>query len=167
MHVNFLAILAATLVPMVLGFIWYNPKIGFGRAWMLSSGMTEEKAKKANMPVVFGLTTLFAFLVASSMQAVVIHMSGVASILTMQPDFKEAGSYSSTLYNNIVEHYGTSFRTFKHGFFHGILAGIGFAVPLIGTTAIFEGKGFKYIAINAGFWIVSMAFMGGIICASL
>ncbi len=31
MKLNFLIILAAALIPMVMGFIWYNPKI-FGKA---------------------------------------------------------------------------------------------------------------------------------------
>jgi hypothetical protein len=30
---------------------------------------------------------------------------------------------------------------------------------------LFERKGFRYIAINGGYWIISMALMGGIICA--
>jgi hypothetical protein len=165
MEINFLALISATLVPMVLGFIWYNPRIGFGRAWMLSSGMTPDKAKNANMPVVFGLTTLFAFFIAFSMQSIVIHQSHVAGLLMTQPDYREAGSTAEGLYNSIMEHYGDSYRTFKHGFFHGTLAGFMLALPIIGTNAIFEGRGFRYVAINAGFWIVSMAFMGGIVAA--
>ncbi len=64
-----------------------------------------------------------------------------------------------------MEQYGTNFRTFKHGAFHGAIGGIMLALPIVGTNALFERKGVKYIAINAGFWIISMALMGGIICA--
>jgi len=37
-------------------------------------------------------------------------------------------------------------------------------LPVMGVNALFERKGFKYIAINVGFWTVSLALMGGIIC---
>ena len=33
MPFNFYAILAATLVSLVVGFVWYNPKV-FGTIWM-------------------------------------------------------------------------------------------------------------------------------------
>jgi len=39
------------------------------------------------------------------------------------------------------------------------------ALPIVGIPALFERKGFNYIAINAGYWIVSMALMGGVLCA--
>ncbi|MFY9309226.1 MAG: DUF1761 domain-containing protein [Bacteroidia bacterium] len=61
--------------------------------------------------------------------------------------------------------YGNNFRTFKHGVFHGVMAGFTIALPILGTNAMFERKGFKYIAINVGYWIVCLALMGGVICA--
>ena len=51
---NILAIVLAALIPMIMGFIYYHPKV-FGRAWMQSLGLTEEDLKKGNMAVVFGL----------------------------------------------------------------------------------------------------------------
>lgn len=64
-----------------------------------------------------------------------------------------------------MDDYGNAFRTFKHGVIHGIIAGIFVALPIIGTNALFERKGAKYILINTGYWIVTLAIMGGIICA--
>ncbi|HRN41812.1 MAG TPA: DUF1761 family protein [Vicingus sp.] len=29
---------------------------------------------------------------------------------------------------------------------------------------MFERKGFKYIAINSGYWIITLGLMGGVIC---
>jgi len=164
---NFLAVLGATCVPIVLGFIWYNPKIGFGKAWMQATGMTEEKAKGANMIVTFGLTILFSFFVAIILQLLVIHQVHVMSLLTHQPDSADPNSESSLMLKKFMELYGSSYRTFKHGAFHGTIAGIMLALPIIGTNALFERRGFKYVAINAGYWIVSMALMGGVLCASI
>lgn len=36
---NFVAIIVAALVPMIIGFIWYHPKV-FGNTWMQVAGMT-------------------------------------------------------------------------------------------------------------------------------
>lgn len=41
MHINFLAVLVAALVPMVMGFIWYSPKT-FAPAWIREAGLDEE-----------------------------------------------------------------------------------------------------------------------------
>src|SRR5688500_7312958 len=96
MQINFLVLLAATIVPLVIGFIWYNPKV-FGTAWMNATGMTEEKAKGANMPLIFGLTVVFSFLIAASMQSIVIHQFSVFGLLSQQPDFSEPNSESSVM----------------------------------------------------------------------
>ena len=59
---NWLAIIAAAVAIFVVGFIWYGPL--FGKAWMESTGMTEEKAKAGNMPLIFGLSLVFAVIAA-------------------------------------------------------------------------------------------------------
>ena len=66
-----------------------------------------------------------------------------------------------------MENYGDNFRTFGHGAFHGTVAGILFALPVLGTNALFERKSFKYIAVNAGYWIVTTALIGGVLSAYL
>jgi Protein of unknown function (DUF1761) len=162
--INFLIILAATLVPLVIGFVWYNPKV-FGTAWMKSTGMTEEKAKGANMPLMFGLTALFSFFLAFTIQFMVIHQFSVFSVLANEPGIMDPTSEVGKYFADFMAKYGNNFRTFKHGVLHGTMAGITIAFPLIGVNALFERRGFKYIAINAGYWTVCMALMGGIICA--
>ena len=52
LHINFIAVLVAAIVPMIMGFIWYNPKT-LGTAWMKAAEVTEEKMKGANMAVIF------------------------------------------------------------------------------------------------------------------
>lgn len=156
----------AALVPLVIGMIWYNPKV-FGTAWMNATGMTPEKAKGANMPLMFGLTYLMSLFVAFGLMSITIHQMGVFSVLADEPGMKDPNSEVSLLFKGFMEKYGNNFRTFKHGAFHGVLAGIMLALPITAINAMFERRGFKYIMINAGYWIVSMAIMGGIICAWL
>jgi hypothetical protein len=94
------------------------------------------------------------------MQSLVVHQSHVASIIMMHNDAESAG-----LMEKFLEHYGNSHRTFRHGLLHGSLAGFMLALPIIGVNALFEARGARYIAINAGYWIISMGLMGGIISA--
>ena len=72
MEINFLAVLVAALSSFVVGFVWYNPKV-FGTIWMNEVGMTEEKAKQGNMAKIFGLTFVFAFMLAFIMIPITIH----------------------------------------------------------------------------------------------
>ena len=60
---------------------------------------------------------------------------------------------------------GVSYRTFKHGALHGTISGFMVALPILGINALFERRGFKYIAINVGYWMLCMGIMGGIVSA--
>jgi Protein of unknown function (DUF1761) len=58
-EVNVWAVLAAGVASMVLGGLWYSPLL-FGNAWMRASGMTEERARSANMAKVMGTAFVLA-----------------------------------------------------------------------------------------------------------
>ena len=141
MNINWLAIAVATILPMVVGFIWYNPKV-FGTAWMKESGMTEEKAKQMNPAKTYGLALVMAFLIAFFIWPQVF--------LGGAPDDPHG-----------VEPY----MTFKHGALHGSMVGLFVALPVLATNSLFEQKSFRYVLINAGYWVVTMALMGGVINA--
>lgn len=163
-QMNWLAILVAAICPLIVGFVWYNPKV-FGNAWMNATGMTSEKAREANMALVFGLTFIFSFLIAMAMNFLTIHQFSVYSILANEPEMKNPDSELMVWLKEFMGRYGSNFRTFKHGAFHGVLSGVMLALPVVGVNALFERRSFKYIAINAGYWIVSFAVMGGVVCA--
>ena len=154
----------AALVPLVIGFIWYNPKV-FGNSWKNVAEINDDKMKGANMPLVFGLTFLFSFFLAFAMQFMVIHQWHLYSIFANDPTMSDPNSETGMFLSGFMQKYGTNFRTFKHGALHGTIAGITIALPILGTNALFERKGFKYIMINVGYWTITMALMGGIICA--
>ena len=136
MTTNWLALIVAAFSALVVGFFWYNPKL-FGTAWMKEVGMTEEDAQKGNMPMIFGIALVVAF------------------ILSLWFNIFIQVSHPDTL---------ADFSTFGHGSFHGLFVGLMVAMPVLATNALFEQKSFKYIAINVGYWIVTISIMGGIIC---
>lgn len=168
MEINFLALFVAALVPMALGFVWYHEKV-FGKAWMAAAGMTEEKIKGGNMAVIFGVSFIFAFMLSWVMNLLAYHDAFVGGAMyyatngTMQP---EAGSELAKWFEYYNANLAASNHTFKHGAFHGVgLAGLFLALPVLATNALFERKGFKYILVNAGYWIVCLGIMGGIVAA--
>lgn len=149
----------AALIPLLVGFLWYNPKT-FGNAWIKTAKVNPEEAKNTNMVLVFGLTYLLSFFITGALISIVIHQVSLFSLVADQlPD-----SPDHQLISSVYEKFKGSFRTFRHGALHGSLAGIMFALPIIGINALFEGKGWKYILINAGYWVVTLALMGGVIC---
>jgi hypothetical protein len=163
-QINFPILFASALIPMLVGFVWYHPKV-LGTAWMNVCGLSEEKLKGANMPLIFGLAFLFSFFIAMTLQFMVIHQFHIGSILMNQPGINDPKSEIGLYVSDFMSKYGQEFRTFKHGSFHGFLIGLLFVMPIIAINALFERKGFKYIAINTGYFTVSMTLMGGIICA--
>ncbi|MGB0917046.1 MAG: DUF1761 domain-containing protein [Flavobacteriales bacterium] len=155
---NFPVLLGAALIPTVVGFIWYNPKV-FGNAWMAAADMTEEKMKGANMAVIFGVSFVLSVLLSVEMNFVTIHQAHLPSIFTGNETPE-----TTAVVESFMAKYGHIHRTFSHGALHGTLGGFFFALPILGTNALFERKGFKYIAVNVGYWIVTLALMGGVIC---
>lgn len=154
---NWTSILLAAFIPMITGFVWYNPKF-LGNAWMRESGLKQEDLEKRNIIFIAGFTFLFSFFVAFIMQMIVIHQFGAMGMI--------GGDESKALpsYAAFMNDYGTAFRTFKHGALHGTMSGIFFAAPIIAINGLFERKSWKYIFLHSGYWIITLGIMGGIIC---
>ena len=162
MEINFFAILVATIIPTITGFIWYNPSV-LGKAWMEASGLTEEKIWEANMLVIFGVSFLLAFMLAYFAQILSIHQFSLFSLLINEPGMKE-NPITNADFLMMIEKYGSNFRTFHHGIVHGIFSSLFFVLPVLGTNSLFERKGFKYILINVGYWTLTLALMCGVVC---
>lgn len=159
MPFNPFAILVASLATLLVGFVWYNPKV-FGTIWMNETGMTEEKAKQSNMLKIFSLTIFYSLMLAFIVPALVIHQMGALGMIG-GPDFIATAKPS---YAAFLADYGDAFRTFKHGALHGFMSGIFLALPMTAINGLFEHKSWKYILITAGYWTVSLTIMGAIIC---
>lgn len=158
MEINFIALLVAALSTLVMGFIWYHPKV-FGTIWMRETGLTEEKLKGTNMILLFGMSLVYGFLIALILQMLVIHQWGALGMIGGDP------ALAKPSYVAFMADYGTVFRTFKHGMLHGFMTGLFLALPIIGTNALYERRSWKYTLVVGGYWVVTTMIMGGIICA--
>ena len=153
---NVIALFVAALIPMIVGFVYYHKSVA-GSAWMSVTGMTDEKAKEGDMALIFGVIYVFSVLLAFALSGLVNHQSGLFSLF--------GGDTTDELFKQVMAAKGTAFRTFKHGALHGFIASIAIALPILGTNALFEQKGWKYIWINLGYWAITLTLMGGLLCA--
>ena len=134
---NWLAILASALIPLIIGSIWYHPK-AFGAAWMNATGITEDKLKNMSPAKAYVVALLLS---------VVLSFYLYINVLIGGPDDMRHGQ--------------EIYMTFKHGAAHGAFLGILVVFPVLATNATFEMKSAKYIFINGFYWIVFLALMGG------
>ncbi len=156
---NFPILFAAALIPMVIGAIWYNPKV-LGTPWMKAAGVTEEQVQTGNMALIFGLAYLFSFFLAFAIYGLSVHQTGIGQLFGTAP----VGSAEQVMLSDIMEKYADRHRTFGHGALHGGIGAIMFALPLIGILSLFERRGWRYVMLHFGYWFIAMTLMGGVIC---
>ena len=135
---NWLAIIIAALIPMIVGFIYYHPKV-FGKAWMNSLGITEADLKIGNMGLIFGVSLVMSFILSFYLLG---NVDGPG----------QEGPQGQ-------------FDTFKHGAAHGMLLTIFLVMPVMVTNGLFERKSFKNLGINLLYWLITLSLMGGVIDA--
>ena len=151
------------LIPMVIVFIYYNPKV-LGTVWMKVSGMTEEKMKESNMVLVFGLSYVLSFIMCFMLALLVVHQTDLYSIFNGKEGFGVAGSEVTLAIEEVMRLGANNFRDFGHGALHGGLIGFFFGLPVLMTNGLFEGKSIKYGFVNAFYWIITMTLAGGVLC---
>lgn len=134
--INWLAVMAASLVGFAIGFVWYGPL--FGKSWMKSTGLSEKDFQNVNMGKIFGFSFIFQFIMAICL-----------SIFFFGSGDPEAAAMITG---------GT-------GAFYGFLTGFGWVAMAIGVNALNEQKSWQYILINGGFWIIVFTLMGLILGA--
>lgn len=159
MEMNWIAVFVSALATLVVGFIWYNPKV-FGTVWMKETGLTQDELAKGNMLKIFGLTYIFSLMIVIIKSSLTIHQSGALGMIGGPMKINEA----LPSFNAFMTDYGTAYRTFKHGALHGFMSGLFFAFPMIAINGLFERKSWKYILIHSGYWIVTLTIIGSLIC---
>lgn len=164
MPTNFYMFFIAGLIPMIIGFIYYSEKV-FGTKWMNVNGFTKEQLEKGNMPMILGMSYLMSIVLSFGLSGIVIHQPSVFQV--MMPDVMEVGSSAETMFNDFMSIYGDRHRGFGHGAIHGVIFTIFIAFPIIAINALFEQRGWAYIGIHFGYWLLTTVAIGGLLCATL
>lgn len=133
--VNFLAVLAAAIVSMVVGALWYSPAL-FAKPWMAARGKTEadfqgDAFKAAAMRGYLG--AFIGALVAAFVLALFVKWAFATSIVD--------------------------------GAVVGLLAAIGFVGPAMVSLTLFEDRPSKLFSIGWGYYLVVFTLQGALLAA--
>ena len=145
-HFNFIALIISTLIPMIMGFLYYHPSV-LGKAWMSANGFTKESMGKGPKPALYLVCLFTSFLLTFFLWGWVTGAGGLDQFQVIDP----------------VD--GHSFVTFKHGVFHGIAFTLMVLMPIFCSMAIFERRTWKWAFVNIGYWSISIILMCGVLSA--
>ena len=137
---NMIAVAIAALIPLIMGFIYYHPKV-MGNAWMKANGFTAESMGSGPKPIWYAVALVLSFLLAFRLCIDVI-----APGQDVAPD-------------------GHSYVTFQHGLAHGAINTIFILLPVFGTMTIFERRGWNWAFVNLLYWGLCLMIMQGILSA--
>jgi hypothetical protein len=163
MNVNMYIVAATALLPLIIGFIWYNPKV-MGTVWMKETGITPDPENPPKMVPILIANLVAGLFLAMGLMFIVIHQQAIYSVLANEPGLNEKGSLLNTYVADFMAKYGQNFRTFKHGALHGFMTAVTLALPIVSVSSLWEQRSWKYIWLTFGYWAITMMLMGGIIC---
>src|SRR4051812_9220563 len=112
-HLNFLALIASSLVPLIMGMIYYHPSL-MGTKWMMANDFIKEKMTPPK-PVMYLLALICSFLLSVFLWGWVIGAGGMDQMQVKDP----------------VD--GHSYVTFQHGVVHGVIFSITVLLPIFVT----------------------------------
>jgi len=157
---NLLVIAASAFIPFFIAYAWFHPKVFGGTTWATVAGLTQAQTDTAIKPYQLGLSIVLNFLLAFGIYCLAVHESGVFGMVGGDEAALSAGTAAAFL-----AEYSGRHLSIGHGIVHGgIQTVLCFVFPILGYAAIFERKSSKYLFINLGFWIISLALMGAVIC---
>ncbi|OGG50902.1 hypothetical protein A2704_05970 [Candidatus Kaiserbacteria bacterium RIFCSPHIGHO2_01_FULL_54_36b] len=121
-------ILAAGVANVIIGWIWYHPKV-FGTTWMRLSNITPEMAErgKKKMPV-----SIIVSIIAAMIMAWAMNYIGIAF--------------------QIYDWVGAVFEL-------ALWSWLGFVVPVMLGSVLWEQRPLKLYFINVFYWLVSFIVM--------
>jgi hypothetical protein len=131
-EVSYLAVFAASIVSMVIGFAWYSPAL-FGKPWMKLMGYTEKSMKESSKGM--GKMYALSYVLALVSAYVLFH------IMVLSENF---------FGNGLVQ----------TGLTSAFWVWLGFVAPVQATDVIFGGKTWKLFWINTGYQLSALLGMG-------
>ncbi len=158
---NWFIIPIAALLPLVLGFIWYHPKVLGTKLSQITGEPLAENRSLGKTALIYLLSILLAYILT----LMSVHQSAIYQLFFMDPDLGNSNSEYHVFINEFIAKYGDRHRSFGHGMVHGAEAGLMFGLAFLGITTLMQNKPFKLIWIHLGFWILCCSLMAGVVCA--
>lgn len=134
MEINYVAVLLAGVVSMVVGFLWYGPL--FGKPWMKEKGITPEsmKTSQSELGQLYGMSFVLSLITAF----VLTH------VMTLSEYFYHYAPLTTGL--------NTAFWMW-----------LGFIMPVQMTATLFGNKNWKLFGIDTGYQLAFVLAMAVVI----
>jgi len=162
---NWLIIPIAATIPLIISFIWYQPKV-FGTALAKVTGQSIEQITNYTAKRI-GFIYLFGLLMAYIITACSVHQYAVFQLFMFEPSLTETGSEFNGFLSDFYGKYGDRHRSFFHGVIHGAEASLLFGLASLGISTFMEGAPMKRMWIHLGYFVLCGSIMGGLVCAFL
>lgn len=132
--INWMAFALAVIAQMFIGFIWYHPAV-MGKTYAKSLGISYENMKPNNPGLAYGLMIVFTLF------------------------------FTFFMHTNVTGHghEDVKYHTFQHGFAHAGFLGLLVLIPILGTLANFENRGWGWFLTHLGHWVLRIGVAGGIL----
>lgn len=158
---NWLILPIAALFPLMLGFIWYHPKVFGSKLSQITGEPPVENRSIGKIILIY----LFSILLAYILTLMSVHQSAIFQLFFMDPELANADSKYNIFINEFLAEYGDRHRSFGHGMVHGAEAGLMFGLAFLGITTLMQNKSLKLVWIHLIFWVLCCSLMAGLICA--
>ena len=142
MEFNWMAMAVATLMPMIIGFIYYHPKV-LGGIWMRANGFTLESVGEGPKPILWVACLVLSFMLT----------------FWCRVQFMDPHQTSIDFDGNPKD-----WITFQHGVVHGFAYTLFVVLPILGTLAVFEKKSLSWVLVNVGYWLLTLMAICAIVC---
>ena len=157
---NWLILPIAALFPLILGYVWYHPKI-FGTKLSQLTGEVMAGNRSVGQTI---LIYSFSLVLAYILTLLSVHQSAIYQLFFMDPELTDINSKYNLFIKEFMAEYGDRHRSFGHGMIHGAEAGLVLGLAFIGIPTLMQNKPLKPIWIHLGFWILCCSLMAGLVC---
>jgi hypothetical protein len=138
-EINWLAVIVAGIVNMVIGYLWYGPI--FGKMWMSLSGIVMTPEKMAEMKQK-GMGKSYALMFVGALIMALVLFKSIASV------------------SGFLQESGASV-----GVMVGFFSWLGFIAPVLLGSVLWEGKSWKLWIFNNAYYLAVLLVNGAILAS--
>lgn len=136
--VNYIAVLVAGIISMVVGYVWYGP--AFGKTWMKLSGIVPQNMGKEEQNKMMKKNMSIMFVGALVMAYVLFHSIAFAT------GFMQVSGAAQ-------------------GMMGGFWIWLGFIVPVMLGKVLWEGKSWKLFILDSSYYLVVLVVNGALLAS--
>jgi len=155
MNINYPVVALISLLPIIIGYFWYNPKWRLFKSAVHHTDFSNISITKLIILYILSVTIVYGYM------NLIIHQMGFYELFFT--DIMMGSEEAKQITQDFLSKYGNKHRHFGHGIFHGAINAFVFALPFIGSYAIINNKNKSFVLYHFGYWFITSLIIGGLI----